>query len=72
MHNWNNDNPHGFFFHYMHFLNFMSLCTLKRAIMELTHTNKGIQKLTKSQLQQWIADLLNFIKAYLPVSIYES
>ena len=38
----------------------------------LKHTNKKIQKLIKSQLQQWIAGLPNYIKAYLPVSTCES
>ena len=34
--------------------------------------NKKIQKLIKSQLQQWIANLPNYIKAYLPISCCES
>lgn len=38
----------------------------------LKHTNKRIQKLIKSQLQQWIAGLPNYIKVYLPVSACES
>lgn len=38
----------------------------------LKHTNKRIQKLIKSQLQQWIAGLPNYIKAYLPISACES
>jgi hypothetical protein len=35
-------------------------------------SNKKIQKLIKSQLQQWIASLPNNIKAYLPISACES
>jgi hypothetical protein len=35
-------------------------------------SNKKIQKLIKSQLQQWIAGLPNYIKAYLPISVCES
>lgn len=38
----------------------------------LKHTNKRIQKLIKSQLQQWVAGLPNYIKGYLPVSACES
>ena len=38
----------------------------------LKHTNKRIQKLIKSQLQQWIAGLPNYIKDYLPISVCES
>lgn len=38
----------------------------------LKGTNKKIQKLIKSQLQQWIAGLPNYIKAYLPISVCES
>jgi hypothetical protein len=38
----------------------------------LKHTNKKIQKLIKSQLQQWIAGLPNYIKVYLPLSGCES
>ncbi len=38
----------------------------------LKHTNKRIQKLIKSQLQQWIASLPNYIKVYLPISGCES
>ncbi|MDL5042046.1 IS4 family transposase [Heyndrickxia coagulans] len=38
----------------------------------LKYTKKRIQKLIKSQLQQWIAGLPNYIKAYLPVSVCES
>jgi len=38
----------------------------------LKHTNKRIQKAIKSQLQQWIAGLPNYIKAYLPVLACES
>jgi len=38
----------------------------------LKHTNKRIQKLIKSQLQQWVAGLPNYIKAYLPISTCES
>jgi BMFP domain-containing protein YqiC len=37
----------------------------------LKKTNKKIQKLIKSQLQQWIAGLPNYNKAYLPVSLCE-
>lgn len=35
-------------------------------------SNKKIQKLIKSQLQQWIAGLPNYIKVYLPISVCES
>ncbi len=35
-------------------------------------SNKRIQKLIKSQLQQWTAGLPNYIKAYLPISVCES
>ena len=38
----------------------------------LKHTNKRIQKLIKSQLEQWIAGLPNYIKVYLPISTCES
>ncbi|WP_373893489.1 IS4 family transposase [Virgibacillus natechei] len=38
----------------------------------LKHTNKKIQKLIKSQLQQWVAGLPNYIKAYMPVLVCES
>ena len=38
----------------------------------LKESNKKIQKLIKSQLQQWIANLPNYIKAYLPISVCES
>lgn len=38
----------------------------------LKHTNKRVQRLIKSQLQQWIAGLPNYIKVYLPVSGCES
>lgn len=38
----------------------------------LKHTNKRIQKLIKSQLQQWVAGLPNYIKVYLPVLNCES
>lgn len=38
----------------------------------LKHTNRKIQKLIKSQLQQWISGLPNYIKVYLPVSVCES
>jgi hypothetical protein len=37
----------------------------------LKKTNKKINKLIKSQLQQWIAGLPNYIKAYLPISLCE-
>jgi hypothetical protein len=38
----------------------------------LKESNKKIQKLIKGQLQQWIAGLPNYIKAYLPISVCES
>lgn len=38
----------------------------------LKESNKRIQKLIKSQLQQWIAGLPKYIKAYLPISVCES
>lgn len=38
----------------------------------LKRTNKNMQKLIKSQLQQWFANLPSYIKAYLPVSVCES
>ena len=38
----------------------------------LKESNKKIQKLIKSQLQEWIAGLPNYIKAYLPISVCES
>ncbi|WP_059106227.1 IS4 family transposase [Shouchella shacheensis] len=38
----------------------------------LKHTNKRIQKLIKSQLQQWIAGLPNYIRIYLSISACES
>ena len=38
----------------------------------IKESNKKIQKLIKSQLQQWIAGLPNYIKAYLPISVCES
>jgi hypothetical protein len=37
----------------------------------LKKTNTKIQKLIKSQLQQWIASLPNYIKAYLSISVCE-
>lgn len=37
----------------------------------LKKTNKKIQKLIKSQLQQWIIGLPNYIKAYLSISLCE-
>ncbi|MED4374069.1 IS4 family transposase, partial [Bacillus licheniformis] len=37
----------------------------------LTKSNKMIQKLIKSQLQQWIDGLPNHIKAYLSISVCE-
>lgn len=37
----------------------------------LKKTNKKIQRLIKSQLQQWIASLPNYIKAYLSISLCE-
>ncbi|MUV37714.1 hypothetical protein JNUCC1_01520 [Lentibacillus sp. JNUCC-1] len=38
----------------------------------LKKTNKKIQQLIKSQLQQWIAGLPSYIKVYLPISVCES
>jgi hypothetical protein len=38
----------------------------------LKKSNKKIQKLIQSQLEQWIANLPNYIKAYLPISVCES
>ena len=38
----------------------------------LKESNRKIQKLIKSQLQQWIAGLPSYIKAYLPISVCES
>ncbi|MGG3697547.1 IS4 family transposase, partial [Heyndrickxia faecalis] len=38
----------------------------------LDKSKKKIQQLIKSQLQQWIAGLPNYIKVYLPVSVCES
>jgi hypothetical protein len=38
----------------------------------LKNSKSGVQKLIKSQLQQWIAGLPNYIKAYLPISVCES
>lgn len=37
----------------------------------LKKTNKTIQKIVKSQLQQWIDGLPNYIKAYLSISVCE-
>lgn len=37
----------------------------------LKKTNKTIQKIIKSQLQQWIDGLPNYIKAYLSISVCE-
>jgi hypothetical protein len=37
----------------------------------LKQTNKKVQKLIKSQLQQWIACLPNYIKAYLSITLCE-
>ena len=37
----------------------------------LKKTNKTLQKLIKSQLQQWIDGLPNYIKAYLSISVCE-
>jgi len=37
----------------------------------LKHINQKIQKLIKSQLQQWITGLPSYIKAYLPISLCE-
>ncbi|MCZ8516016.1 IS4 family transposase, partial [Paenibacillus filicis] len=36
-----------------------------------TKASKKISKLIKSQLQQWIAGLPSFLKAYLPISSCE-
>ncbi|HLS08074.1 IS4 family transposase [Lentibacillus sp.] len=38
----------------------------------LKKSNKKTQQLIKSQLQQWIAGLPNYIKVYLPISVCES
>jgi hypothetical protein len=38
----------------------------------LKNSNTRVQKLIKSHLQQWIAGLPNYIKAYLPISVCES
>jgi hypothetical protein len=38
----------------------------------LKESNKKIQKLIKSQLQQWVAGLPTYIRAYLPISVCES
>src|SRR5699024_10756444 len=38
----------------------------------LKKSNKKMQQLIKSQLQQWIAGLPNYIKAYLPILVCES
>ncbi|MDD2496552.1 MAG: transposase [Desulfitobacteriaceae bacterium] len=38
----------------------------------LKKSNKNMNKLIKSQLQQWFAGLPNYIKAYLPISVCES
>lgn len=38
----------------------------------LKKSNKNMRKLIKGQLQQWIADLPSYIKAYLPISVCES
>lgn len=38
----------------------------------LKQTNKKIKKLIQSQLEQWIGNLPNYIKAYLPISLCES
>jgi hypothetical protein len=38
----------------------------------LKNCNTKINKFLKSQLQQWIAGLPNYIKAYLPISVCES
>jgi len=38
----------------------------------LKQTNKKIKKLIQSQLEQWIAALPSYIKAYLPISLCES
>lgn len=38
----------------------------------LKKSNKKMKKLIQSQLEQWIAGLPNYIKAYLPISVCES
>ncbi len=38
----------------------------------LKMSNKKVQKLIKSQVQQWIAGLPSYIRAYLPISVCES
>jgi len=38
----------------------------------LKMSNKKVQKLIKSQVQHWIAELPNYIRAYLPISVCES
>jgi hypothetical protein len=38
----------------------------------LKNSKSAVQKLIKSQLQQWFTGLPNYIKAYLPISVCES
>lgn len=38
----------------------------------LKQSSRKMQQLVKNQLQQWIAGLPNYIKAYLPISVCES
>jgi hypothetical protein len=38
----------------------------------LKKTNSRIKKIIENQLQQWIAGLPSYIKAYLPISLCES
>jgi hypothetical protein len=38
----------------------------------LKKTNSRIKKIIENQLQQWIASLPSYIKAYLPISLCES
>lgn len=38
----------------------------------LKQTNKKIKKLIQSQLEQWITGLPSYIRAYLPISLWES
>jgi hypothetical protein len=37
----------------------------------LKNSNQKLKKLIQSQLQQWVAALPNYIKAYLPISVCE-
>ncbi|MBE1555768.1 hypothetical protein H4683_002888, partial [Filibacter limicola] len=38
----------------------------------LKKTNSKLKKLVENQLQQWMAGLPSYIKAYLPISVCES